>query len=240
MFKKTNCPIRAAIVCVVLMFTISISAQAQTKSAFDVGLLYGFSTLTFNQNSDKFDKRIANEIINYSPVQNLGIALGYSVSLTERFALQMMPRWQQWGGVINVQSSQNVTSSLNMEINYQGFRIPALLQYRIWDNKKLQLNTLLGMGVEYTYKLWFVPSNFYGNGSTQRRTAEIVAPFASAGICVRYKSSPESKVNYILGIFYETDAFLNPKRFNEYNFYQNAVPLLSHQLFSTLSIQFPL
>jgi hypothetical protein len=240
MFKKTNCSTRAAIVCILLMLTFTISTQAQKKSAIGVGLLYGSSTLTFNQNSDKFDKRIANEIINYSPVQNLGIALGYSVSLTERFALQMMPRWQQWGGVIDVQSSQNATSRLNMEINYQGFRIPAYVQYRIWDNKKLQLKTLLGMGVEYTYKLWFVPNNIYGNGPTQRRTAEIVAPFASAGICVRYKPSTESKVNYILGIFYETDAFLNPKRFNEYNFYQNAVPLLSHQLFSTLSIQFPL
>jgi hypothetical protein len=240
MFKKTNCPIRAVIVYIVLMYTISISAHAQTKSAFDVGLLYGSSTLTFNQNSDKFDKRIVNEIINYSPVQNLGIALGYSVSLTERLALQMVPRWQQWGGIIDVQSSQNATSRLNMEINYQGFRIPAYVQYRIWDNKKLQLNTLLGMGVEYTYKLWFVPNNIYGNGPTQRRTAEIVAPFASGGINLCYKPSTESKVNYIISIFYETDAIFNPKRFNEYNFYQNAVPLLSHQLFSTLSIQFPL
>lgn len=220
------------------MFAIILPIKAQQHSTVSVGLLYGYSILTFNQQSDKFDKRIADEKISYIPMRNAGIEIGYSVWFTNRLSLQLTPRWQQWGGTINVQSNKNTSSMLNMEINYEGVRMPGYFQYMIWGNKNLQLNTALGGGIEYTYKLWFLPNNFYGSAPPQRRSVEILAPFVSAGFNLCYTSAPENRINYIIGIYYETDAIFNPNRFNEYNFRQNSVPLLSHQLFTTFKIQY--
>jgi hypothetical protein len=239
MFKKASSNIKA-IMYLFLMLNVCTCANAQNNIAINAGILYGYSMLTFNQKSELFDKRIADENYSYKPISNIGVVLGATVFITNRLSLQLINRLQQWGGVINVQSKQNTSNMLKLEINYLGYRLPAYLQYMIWGNKNMKINTSIGVGIEYTYRLWFIPSTFYGSAPVQRRNVYISVPFASSGISFCYTKAPEDKFNYILGIFYETDAFFNPRRSNEFNFWQNSVPLLSHQLFPTLIMQYRL
>lgn len=240
MFKASNYYTRATIKCfVMLLFTI-MSGKAQHGIALNMGMMYGFSWLTFNQKSENFDKRLGKEKIAYHPIQNIGMMVGATAWLTPKVSLQVMPRWQQWGGTITVQSNEYTTQMLKMEINYQGLKLPAQLQYALLSNEHLQLNLALGAGIEYTYNLWFVPTNYYGSAPVQRRTVDIVAPFATTGINVTYTAAKNKKTTYMLGLYYETDAFFNPVRYNEYAFWQRSVPLLSHQLYSSLQIQYHL
>jgi hypothetical protein len=239
MVETTHYPTRAAIALLVMLLIVGTSS-AQRGVALKTGVLYGYSWLTFNESSQSFDKRLAREKINYTPLQSVGIEMGARIFISSKLALEVVPRWQQWGGTITVNSNEYTNQMLKMVINYQSFRIPATLQYAFAGNERLQFFASLGIGIDYTYRLWFLPTNYYGSAPTQRRTVDIVTPFTSIGFGFTYTPSANSQMSYTFGINYETDALLNPVRFNEFNFWQNSVPLLSHQLHTSFLIQYRL
>ncbi len=215
------------------------NAQKPLSIALSVGSSY--SWLGMNKQSKYYNSNWERTKNTFSPEFGYSIGLGINKKLNDKFTLSFIPRYQYWGG--NTKTQSQVTNFYKaFAITYHSFRVPLWVDYSFYRYKQLFLSSSLGLGIDYTYDLTFIPSNPYGEGNPQKRNVGITTPFVVTGVNISYEKSADAKISYQLAINFETDYLLNPNRFNDFGGYfgQEKIPLYSHLLNTNLIIRYRL
>jgi hypothetical protein len=202
------------------------NAQKPLSIAVSVGSSY--SWLGMNKQSKYYNSNWERTKNTFSPEFGYSIGLGINKKLNDKFTLSFIPRYQYWGGNTKTQS-QVSNFYLAFAITYHSFRLPVLVDYSFYRYKQLILSSSVGLGMDYTYDLTFIPSTQYGAGNPQKRNVGITTPFVALGLNMTYQQSTDAKLAYQLTFSFETDYFLNPNRFNDFGGYfgQEKIPLYS-------------
>lgn len=220
-----NMGIRGTLI-LLLMFCFYSNAQKPLSIALSVGSSY--SWLGMNKQSKYYNSNWERTKNTFSPEFGYSIGLGINKKLNDKFTLSFIPRYQYWGG--NTKTESQVTNFYKaFAITYHSFRLPLLVDYSFYRYKQLFLSSSLGLGIDHTYDLTFIPSNPYGEGNPQKRNVGITTPFVVAGVNISYEKSVDAKLAYQLAFNFETDYLLNPNRFNDFGGYfgQEKIPLYS-------------
>lgn len=233
-----NMRIRGTLI-LLLMFCFYSNAQKPLSIAMSVGSSY--SWLGMNKQSKYYNSNWERTKNTFSPEFGYSIGLGINKKLNDKFTLSFIPRYQFWGGNTKTQS-QVSNFYLAFAITYHSFRLPVLVDYSFYRYKKLCLSSSLGLGIDHTYDLTFIPSNQYGAGNPQKRNVGITTPFVALGLNMTYQKSTDAKLAYQLAFGFETDYLLNPNRFNDFGGYfgQEKIPLYSYILNTNLIIRYRL
>jgi hypothetical protein len=112
--------------------------------------------------------------------------------------------------------------------------VPLLLQYKAIEKGKFKWLISAGAGADFSYRVSFIPTNFYGKIPAIERVIVVNTPYLSLGSSLEYKPKQTSRIKYVFGFTLSDDHLFNPQRFNDFGgyFFQENIPLYS-SIFST-------
>ncbi|MBC7383922.1 MAG: hypothetical protein H7296_13205 [Bacteroidia bacterium] len=102
--------------------------------------------------------------------------------------------------------------------------------------------TSVGFGMDFSHRVIFKPTNYYGTIPAIERSIDIASPFINLGILIDYIPKKNSKLSYLLGINFSDDHFFNSNRYNDFGGYfrQDRIPLSSTILNTFVALKFNL
>lgn len=214
---------------IIILLTIYASSNAQNPISISAAVGTSYSWFDINEQS-RYDNNGWETTKNtFSPKFGYSFGLGVSKPISKRFTLSLMPRWQYWGGAVKIKD-RDIPFYIALDIAYHSFRIPLMVDYRLYQLKNWSFSSNAGLGIDYTYDLTFYPSSVYGTGNVQKRNVGITSPFIALGLNITYRKNTDTRFAYQLALNFETDHLLNPDRFNEFLglFGHKKIPLNSH------------
>lgn len=157
----------------------------------------------------------------YKPEWGVGTSLGIQRALGNKFVLFAEARYHRWGG--NTLVSASTDFFLDLNIRYFSFNMPIGLQYRFWQKGENSLVISAGVGLDYTYKLSFTPSNYYGSVPTITSNTDIETRYLFAR--VGFERMLTNKLSLICGFEWDNDWLFNSMRRQDFGgfFQQNVI-----------------
>jgi hypothetical protein len=133
-------------------------------------------------------------------------------------------RYNSWGG--NIYEIRNdPTFYLDLDINYRSLNLPFGIKYCYKVKPAYNLYLSAGAGLDYTYHVSFIPTNYYGSVPTIERNASMQIYYVLVGTGIEFKIS--NKLTGVMGLEFDNDRLLNPNRIQDFGglFGQEEIPL---------------
>ncbi len=200
----------------------------QRRYTFEASVHGIASAFGLNEKSPLYNSRWEQFSTTFEYEKGYGVSLGFTHAINKKFGLNINGRWQHWGGTVKTRGD-DPTFFLDLTINYSSFNVPILLNYCLIEKPQFKWLISAGAGVDFSYKVSFIPTNYYGTNDPIERRITIRSPYLAIGTSLEFAPKPNSRLKYIWGIMLADDHLLNPDRFNDYGgyFLQEVIPLNS-------------
>lgn len=206
-----------------LSFTIGkVSAQHKWSVAFKANP--SITWLHINSSSSVYNKRWENVNLSYPLKGGFGVGAGVEHSVSDKVKLFADLRYNSWGGYIHA-IRDDPTFYLDLDITYRSLNIPIGIKYCYKTSPSYNLYISGGLGLDYTYKVSFIPSNYYGSVPAIERNASIQTYYLLVGTGIEFKMG--NRLTGIIGVEFDNDRLLNPSRIQDFGglFGQEIIPL---------------
>jgi hypothetical protein len=212
---------------------IEFSAYSQKVYEFDFAIHGIVSKLDINRKSTMYNTNWEKVSLSFPSKLGYGFSLGVTRSLNSKWQVNISGRWQKWGGTVYA-SYPEPPYFLDLELTYTSVSVPLLLQYKAIEKGRFKWLINAGAGADFSYRVSFIPTNFYGTIPAIERVIVVNTPYLTLGSSVEFKPKTESRIKYIAGFSLSDDHLFNPQRFNDFGGYfrQENIPLYS-SIFST-------
>jgi hypothetical protein len=210
-------------VLVLLSFTIAdVSAQHKWNMTFKA--YPSLTWLHINSSSPAYNKRWENVNLSYPSKGGFGLGFGLEYAISDKVRVFTDLRYNSWGG--NIYAIRNdPTFYLDLDINYRSLNLPFGIKYCYKVKPAYNLYLSAGAGLDYTYHVSFIPTNYYGSVPTIERNASMQIYYVLVGTGIEFKIS--NKLTGVMGLEFDNDRLLNPNRIQDFGglFGQEEIPL---------------
>jgi hypothetical protein len=219
----------------IIAFSLSllIAAASYAQGRWHATVLTGptLSWLDVNKKSDKYDNRLDDVNLSFKGKGGFAAGLQGEYQLSEKFSLFAGVRYHQWGGQLYA-IKNNPKFYLDLDITYRSIRLPLGIKYTLLEKGRIKCNLSGGMGIDRSYHVSFIPSNYYGSIPAMNHKTDITTSFLMIGVGTEYSIS--EKLTGIVSLEVNNDMLLNPNRMQDMggNFV-NTIPL-SHTMVALL------
>lgn len=220
-----------------LLLVSFVNALGQEKLNYTFKVYSILSRFGINKSAPIYNDRWNGVNLTFKNNFGVGAGIGIECNFSQRFKAYVDGRYNYWGGEIYAVRN-DPTFYINLAVANQSVNIPLGVKYFYVVKPKYNLFIQTGMGMDYTFRSSFVPSNYYGSFSSIKRNTYIQTYFLVIGTGVEIKFN--SQLKGTVGLEVNNDMFLNPKRYQDFGgfFSQNQIPLNYNSILAHVGIKF--
>jgi len=220
-----------------VLISMYFSSKAQHPWSFILKQGVNFTQYTRNKDAPQHNSGWDMAVLDFRSDIGFTASLGAAYQLNKRTSVFADLRYNFWGGYIKASDPNKTNFYIDLWVRYSSLSIPLGIKYTLIAKPKINVFTTFGAGFDYSYKLFFLPSNQNGHGYYFRPRVDILTKYLHVGVGIEKPIC--GKLYFLAGLECHNDYLLNPIRYQDFGGYfgQSHIPLSYTQLFTYVGLK---